>query len=84
MIRERVDEQSKWAVVANAIGTRSPTQCRSHAQKYFKKQKLAERRCRPSPPEAATNEQQCFIEDHPIWTPWPTVESLAARLADRD
>ena len=86
MVAARVDEQfyDKWATVANAVGTRSVTQCRSHAQKYFKKQKLAERRCRPSPPEAATNEQQCFIEDHPIWTPWPTVESLAARLADRD
>ena len=35
-------------------------------------------------PDAATNEQQRFIEGHTIWTPWPTAETLAACLADRE
>lgn len=58
MIHERVDEQSKWAVVANAIGTRSPTQCRSHAQKYFKKQKKAASKAKRRADLAAYNKAQ--------------------------
>ena len=118
MVAARVDEQNKWATVANAVGTRSVAQCRSHAQKWLKKKEEAERQCRPllgprvvtrfpcpagcdrtfshapaavqhgkscmAGPDAATNEQQRFIEGHTIWTPWPTAETLAACLADRE
>lgn len=109
MVAARVDEQNKWATVANAVGTHSVTQCRSHAQKWLKKEEAEGWQCRPplgprvatrfpcpagcdrtfshapaAGPDAAENEQQRFIEGHTIWTPWPTAERLAARLADRD
>jgi len=37
----RSSSTANFDVVANGVGTRSRTQCRSHAQKYFKKQKKA-------------------------------------------
>ena len=39
----------RWPNVAAAVGTRSTTQCRSHAQKYFKKLRRAAKRRRAAP-----------------------------------
>ena len=39
----------RWPTVAAAVGTRSTTQCRSHAQKYFKKLRRAAKRRRAAP-----------------------------------
>ena len=36
----------RWPTVAAAVGTRSTTQCRSHAQKYFKKLRRAAKKRR--------------------------------------
>ena len=45
----------RWPNVAAAVGTRSTTQCRSHAQKYFKKLRRAakKRRAVPAAPAPA-------------------------------
>ena len=40
----------RWPNVAAAVGTRSTTQCRSHAQKYFKKIRRAQKKRRAAPP----------------------------------
>ena len=39
----------RWPNVAAAVGTRSTTQCRSHAQKYFKKLRRAAKKRRAAP-----------------------------------
>ena len=39
----------RWPNVAAAVGTRSTTQCRSHAQKYFKKIRRAQKKRRAAP-----------------------------------
>ena len=39
----------RWPNVAAAVGTRSTTQCRSHAQKYFKKIRRAQKKRRATP-----------------------------------
>ena len=39
----------RWPTVAAAVGTRSTTQCRSHAQKYFKKLRRAAKKRRAAP-----------------------------------
>ena len=47
----------RWPNVAAAVGTRSTTQCRSHAQKYFKKLRRAakKRRAAPAAPVVVTD-----------------------------
>ena len=44
----------RWPDVAAAVGTRSTTQCRSHAQKYFTVRKSNVRVNKPKTPRART------------------------------
>ena len=54
----------RWPTVAAAVGTRSTTQCRSHAQKYFKKLRRAakKRRAAPAAPAPVVTDSESSLD----------------------
>ena len=54
----------RWPNVAAAVGTRSTTQCRSHAQKYFKKLRRAakKRRAAPAAPAPVVTDSESSLD----------------------
>ena len=54
----------RWPTVAAAVGTRSTTQCRSHAQKYFKKLRRAakKRRAAPAAPAPIVTDSESSLD----------------------
>jgi len=69
----------RWPNVAAAVGTRSTTQCRSHAQKYFKKIRRAQkkRRAAPAAPVVVTDSDSSLDVSSTSRSPRPAASPQA-------
>ena len=74
----------RWPNVAAAVGTRSTTQCRSHAQKYFKKIRRAQkkRRAAPAAPVVVTDSESSLDVSSTSRSPRPAAAPLPPQQAD--
>jgi len=66
----------RWPNVAAAVGSRTTTQCRSHAQKYFKKLRRAAKKRRSAPTVVVTDSDSSSSHSSTAPLPAPYIPML--------
>ena len=70
----------RWPNVAAAVGSRTTTQCRSHAQKYFKKLRRAAKKRRSAPTVVVTDSDSSSSHSLTAHSPRAAAAAAAAPL----